>query len=109
MAPEVGLAKAKRAPVDVVALLDTEKKTKKKRELLIKAMEVIMDKLGHQDRMAIIPVQTATTQPAARFMDMSKQGRRETSIKLKSIVVNKPAPAAPYTVPSATQVYILAI
>ncbi|XP_047084083.1 uncharacterized protein LOC124695262 [Lolium rigidum] len=103
MAPEVGLAKAKRAPVDVVALLDTEKKTKKKRELLIKAMEVIMDKLGHQDRIAIIPVQTGTTQPAARFMDMSKQGRRETSIKLKSIVVKKPAPAAPYTVPSATQ------
>ncbi|KAM0891711.1 hypothetical protein ACQ4PT_026197 [Festuca glaucescens] len=106
MAPEVGLAKAKRAPVDVVALLDTEKKTKKKRELLIKAMEVIMDKLGHQDRIAIIPVQEPPpppTQPAARFMDMSKHGRRETSIKLKSIVVKKPAPPLPYTYPSATQ------
>ncbi|KAM0919929.1 hypothetical protein ACQ4PT_007819 [Festuca glaucescens] len=107
MAPEVGLAKAKRAPVDVVALLDTGKKTKKKQELLIKAMEVIMDKLGHQDRIAITPVQEPPpppTQPAARFMDMSKQGRRETSIKLKSIVVNKPAPPLPYTYPSATQI-----
>jgi hypothetical protein len=135
MAPEVGLAKAKRAPVDVVVVLDTEKKTKKKVELLIKAMEVIMDKLGHQDRIAIIipiqtattqraarfmdrskqgrrkffnkltSVETATTQPAARFMDMSKQGRRETSIKLKSIVANESATASQDT--SGTQVYMM--
>uniref|UniRef100_A0ACD5TX70 Uncharacterized protein n=1 Tax=Avena sativa TaxID=4498 RepID=A0ACD5TX70_AVESA len=98
VAPEVGLAKVKRAPVDVVAVLDTEKKTKKKLELLIKAMDVIMDKLGHQDRIAIIiPFQTADTQPAASFMNMSKQGRMQTSIKLKSIVVKEPATASPDT------------
>uniref|UniRef100_A0ACD5XNH1 Uncharacterized protein n=1 Tax=Avena sativa TaxID=4498 RepID=A0ACD5XNH1_AVESA len=104
VAPEVGLAKVKRAPVDVVAVLDTEEKTKKKLELLIKAMDVIMDKLGHQDRIAIIiPFQTATTQPAATFMNMSKQGRSQTSIKLKSIVVKEPATASPDT--RATQVW----
>uniref|UniRef100_A0ACD5WZL3 Uncharacterized protein n=1 Tax=Avena sativa TaxID=4498 RepID=A0ACD5WZL3_AVESA len=99
VAPQVGLAKVKRAPVDVVVVLDTEKKTNKKLEMFIKAMDVIMDKLGHQDRIAIImPFQTATTQqPAASFMNMSKQGRKQTAIKLKSIVVKEPATASPDT------------
>ncbi|XP_044410307.1 uncharacterized protein [Triticum aestivum] len=99
VAPEAGLAKAKRHPVHLVAVLDvrdeagdgTNDKAKERRmEQLTEAMMLVMDKLSHKDRLAIIPVQShSSPHPHAHvsgFLEMSEEGRSETSAKLQCLV-----------------------
>ncbi|KAM0908982.1 hypothetical protein ACQ4PT_015064 [Festuca glaucescens] len=91
----------KRCPVDLIAVLDTscgaKEKTQKRLRLLVKATELVMTKLDHKDRLAIMHVQSPVTEPAAgtTLMAMSEQGRNETSAMLKSLVVSKAPPAMP--------------
>jgi hypothetical protein len=66
MAPVEGLAKEKRAPIDLVTVIDIscEEETMNKRlDLLNKAMEFLFQKIGHIDRLAIICSQSAHAEP----------------------------------------------
>ncbi|EMS48735.1 hypothetical protein TRIUR3_11114 [Triticum urartu] len=110
VAPEAGLAKAKRYPVHLVAVLDVsdeaghgtndkqveEEKTRRRMAQLAEAMKLVMDKLSHKDRLAIVPVQSHSSAAAragpyphaavAGFLEMSEEGRSETSAKVQSLV-----------------------
>uniref|UniRef100_J3LVX9 Uncharacterized protein n=1 Tax=Oryza brachyantha TaxID=4533 RepID=J3LVX9_ORYBR len=86
--PETGLAKLKTPFVDVVMVLDKgrprremENQARERLQLLSKAVDVVMSKLRHKDRLAILPVDSsATTTPpkASCFLEMSNQGQRDT-------------------------------
>ncbi|VAI41030.1 unnamed protein product [Triticum turgidum subsp. durum] len=108
VAPAAGLAKAKRYPVDLVAVLDVsdeaghqtdddekveeeEEKTRRRMGQLKEAMKLVMDKLSHKDRLAIVPVQSSVAgagphAAALGLLEMSEQGRSEASKKVQSLV-----------------------
>ncbi|KAM3317935.1 hypothetical protein ACQJBY_035580 [Aegilops geniculata] len=108
VAPAAGLAKAKRYPVDLVAVLDVsdeaghqtdddekveeeEEKTRRRMGQLTEAMKLVMDKLSHKDRLAIVPVQSSVAgagphASALGLLEMSEQGRSEASKKVQSLV-----------------------
>ncbi|CAM0884709.1 unnamed protein product [Alopecurus aequalis] len=79
--PKSALAKVKRAPVDLIAVLDatcgcTEPTRIKK--LLVKATDVVMKKLGDKDGLAVIHVQSAdsATEPdvaPSRLLEISSK------------------------------------
>ncbi|KAL6650241.1 hypothetical protein ACP70R_009166 [Stipagrostis hirtigluma subsp. patula] len=81
MVPVEGIAKEKRAPLDLVAVLEVScggKETKMRRLMMLnKAMGLVMEKLNHNDRLAIIPVHSPVIEPAAALLQMTKEGRSE--------------------------------
>nr|XP_034598926.1 uncharacterized protein LOC117859854 isoform X2 [Setaria viridis] len=90
-APVEGLAKVKRTPLDLVAVLDVgcgSRAMKKKRlQLLNKAMEFIMTKLTRNDRLAIVPVKSTVTRPAEGLFRRKKKLRSEDA-KLLHVVTS---------------------
>uniref|UniRef100_J3MI92 VWFA domain-containing protein n=1 Tax=Oryza brachyantha TaxID=4533 RepID=J3MI92_ORYBR len=66
-APVAGLAKKKRAPVDMVAVLDISsyEARETRLDLLNTAMGYVMERLSHYDRLALIPSSAASQPPAA--------------------------------------------
>uniref|UniRef100_A0A0E0DBC0 VWFA domain-containing protein n=1 Tax=Oryza meridionalis TaxID=40149 RepID=A0A0E0DBC0_9ORYZ len=91
--PETGLAKQKTPFVDLVVVLDVgyramemEGKARERLQILSEAMGVILDKLKHKDRLAIIPVQSSLTKHGASLLEMSDQGREQTFTKIESFI-----------------------
>uniref|UniRef100_A0A0E0KN33 VWFA domain-containing protein n=1 Tax=Oryza punctata TaxID=4537 RepID=A0A0E0KN33_ORYPU len=91
--PETGLAKQKTQFVDLVVVLDvgcrdmeTEREARERLQILSEAMGVILDKLKHKDRLAIIPVQSSLTKHGASLLEMSDQGREQTFTKIQSFI-----------------------
>jgi hypothetical protein len=91
--PETGLAKQKTPFVDLVVILDVgcqaiemEGKARERLQILSEATGVILDKLKHKDRLAIIPVQSSLTKHGASLLEMSDQGREQTFTKIQSFI-----------------------
>ncbi|CAL5035738.1 unnamed protein product [Urochloa decumbens] len=61
--------------------MDLEKDVKRL-DLLTKAIELVTKKLSVKDRLAIIPVQSSATEPATSLLEVSKQGRIESTNKI---------------------------
>ncbi|EAY93158.1 hypothetical protein OsI_14964 [Oryza sativa Indica Group] len=92
--PETGLAKQKTPFVDLVVILDVgcqaiemEGKARERLQVLSEATGVILDKLKHKDRLAIITVQSSLTKHGASLLEMSDQGREQ---PLPDTVLHKP-------------------
>jgi hypothetical protein len=99
MAPVEGLAKEKRAPIDLVTVIDIscKKETMNKRlDLLNRAMEFLFQKLGHIDRLAIIcGQQSAHAEPAQgglSWMGFQKQSEYKTWLSTLTSTMTKKNP-----------------
>jgi hypothetical protein len=100
MAPVEGLAKEKRAPIDLVTVIDIscEKETMNKRlDLLNKAMEFLFQKLGHIDRLAIIcgqqSAQAEQAQGGLSWMGFQKQSEYKKWLSTLTSTMTKKNPA----------------
>jgi ribosomal protein S20 len=98
----------RRLPLDLVAVLDVRcggnKTMERKLKVLNKAMGFIMKRLSHKDRLAIIPVRSTGTEPAAAAVAglLHKNSAEREYSRIRSIIAS-----ASNTAPAAQQVRLL--
>ncbi|KAF0897388.1 hypothetical protein E2562_036777 [Oryza meyeriana var. granulata] len=80
-----------RVAIDLVAVLDVRcggvLVPVNRMDLLNKAMELVMDKLSSQDRLAIVPVQSSPIAMGEDLLEMNVNGRAEAAKRVKSLAV----------------------
>uniref|UniRef100_A0A0E0MHQ8 VWFA domain-containing protein n=1 Tax=Oryza punctata TaxID=4537 RepID=A0A0E0MHQ8_ORYPU len=93
--PATAAAAARRAPVDLVTLLDIScgggggggGAPARRLELLRKAMDIVIKRLGADDRLAIVPFHSSVVD-ATGLLEMSVEGRSVASRKVQSLAVS---------------------
>lgn len=90
--PAAAATTERRAPVDLVTLLDISyggggAAASKRLDLLRKAMDLVIGRLGAEDRLAIVPFHSSVTDPTG-LLHMSVEGRCAASRKVQSLAVS---------------------